>query len=419
MFDHFRGKTLRCGKAVDKPSANADPMAFEHDKIPLSGSKKVAGREREFNVQLEATSDGEASEESSSSDLDSEVKDAYNDFEVDNLELEDLEMSQLDGPSDSRRRVRRAPIQRKRTRNASPQVAKRARKSKSGAALAHSSSAPGKPPTRQTSKRILKTSSGAKVTKVTTTGQQVKPRKFEISTDVYCIPPKQWEAIGKQMQKSSRGWPSAFRDAIKSIFDSCHSFKSAEWKRWCHSLAPIYLLNRIPEKHYVALRRLTEAMALATMSEIALEDIPKIRRAIIDFIKHYEEEYYQYSYRRICVWKPVFHQLLHVIQFLIWVGPMIHYWQWFAERYFGFLVDMVSMPFTSICVVLLILYRFIQGQIPIEMCRCKGSCLKCETISGTPCAGHQSSPWKMMNMAWMTVCQTKRKMWMTSSGHSA
>jgi hypothetical protein len=33
-------------------------------------------------------------------------------------------------------------------------------------------------------------------------------------------------------------------------------------------------------------------MALATMSEIALEDIPKIRRAIIDFIKHYEEEYY-------------------------------------------------------------------------------------------------------------------------------
>ncbi|RPA70793.1 hypothetical protein BJ508DRAFT_194227, partial [Ascobolus immersus RN42] len=60
--------------------------------------------------------------------------------------------------------------------------------------------------------------------------------------------------------------------------------------------------------------------------------VDRIEVLIEEFIDYFEEKLYKYDTKRIYLWRPVVHQLLHIVYFIRLFGPMYLYSQWTIER---------------------------------------------------------------------------------------
>ena len=117
----------------------------------------------------------------------------------------------------------------------------------------------------------------------------------------------------------------------------CHEFKAAKWRNFGLLIAPIVLHDEdiMPETCYEAFCDLVEAIDSATL-DILIADIDStIRHPLIEFLRHYEEVYYQFRWDRLETCHSQIHLLAHVADFVKWCGPMNLYSQWSCEQLCG------------------------------------------------------------------------------------
>ena len=106
-------------------------------------------------------------------------------------------------------------------------------------------------------------------------------------------------------------------------------------------LSPIYLKRFLPPNLYEGYMHLVNAINLACDYSLSEEDTQRINSEMLSFIKHYEQEDYQYRYNRLSAMKPTMHQLAHIIHSIRWAGPPRIYWQFCMERTCGMLARSV------------------------------------------------------------------------------
>lgn len=159
--------------------------------------------------------------------------------------------------------------------------------------------------------------------------------KFYQSGDPYCLDPKVWDQIAKDMQTSSSTYPAQFGDQLSSITARCHQYKAHEWSQWGHTLSLIYLKGTLPEPFYTEYSKLIEGITQCAALELNNRHIDQIQNTMANFIEHYEEHYYQFKWSRLSAMRSTIHMLSHVADGIKWAGPMYVYSQWTMERFCG------------------------------------------------------------------------------------
>ncbi|RPB01833.1 hypothetical protein L873DRAFT_1658270, partial [Choiromyces venosus 120613-1] len=95
---------------------------------------------------------------------------------------------------------------------------------------------------------------------------------------------------------------------------------------------PIYLKDRLPKIDYDQFISLVTAIQISTDYTISISERDQAQIILSDFLKYYENHFYQKDWNRLSAMWPVFHYLTHVANTLTDCGPGWVYWQFLIER---------------------------------------------------------------------------------------
>ncbi|KZW01195.1 hypothetical protein EXIGLDRAFT_666478 [Exidia glandulosa HHB12029] len=159
----------------------------------------------------------------------------------------------------------------------------------------------------------------------------------------YRLTPLAWESIGSASKAAGDTIPSALGRRVPDLADE-RGYRTAEtWSVWTLYIAPGVLKGRFRRnKYYNHFMQLVRLLNLCIQLEISASDIAEIRRGFIDWVKKFEEFFYQYDPARISVCTSIIHYLLHVADSIEAQGPVWVYWAFVMERHCGRIVRAVN-----------------------------------------------------------------------------
>ncbi|KAI0758390.1 hypothetical protein BC629DRAFT_1659586, partial [Irpex lacteus] len=124
------------------------------------------------------------------------------------------------------------------------------------------------------------------------------------------------------------------------------------WSFWSLYLGPTLLARKFQNakyhRHFVDLIRL---LHVCLQYESTHEDVSQVRAGFSNWVKEFEEYYYQYSPARLSTCLLTIHALLHVADSIETIGPVWAYWAFPMERYCGRLQRCIKsrrFPFANI-----------------------------------------------------------------------
>ncbi|VDC05579.1 unnamed protein product [Peniophora sp. CBMAI 1063] len=155
-------------------------------------------------------------------------------------------------------------------------------------------------------------------------------------TGSYHIKKDVWDAIGAAAAASGSTIPGCFGARPPNFAAEKMSSTADTWSFWTLYLAPIQLDRQFKEKkyydHFVQLVRL---LHLCLQFEIKRSEVEEIRQGFIEWVKKYEEFYYQHNPDRVSACPLTVHALLHIADMILIAGPVWVYWAFAMERYCG------------------------------------------------------------------------------------
>jgi hypothetical protein len=108
--------------------------------------------------------------------------------------------------------------------------------------------------------------------------------------DKYTIPKKDLKEMSGEMGKAREGFPSSFGRVPRDVLR--YKFQASEWMNWITIFLPIFLNDQLPEKYYSELISFGRAVKLMRQWDLTNHEIDTIKRLTIQFVEHYEQEYY-------------------------------------------------------------------------------------------------------------------------------
>ncbi|KAI5778953.1 hypothetical protein EDC01DRAFT_622114, partial [Geopyxis carbonaria] len=156
--------------------------------------------------------------------------------------------------------------------------------------------------------------------------------KFLSTNDPWNIKPPLWDTIGEAFVNSAYTFPAVFGEPLRNFKRHCHELKAAEWKTVAKIAAPIFLQSLLPAEDYSAYITLVKAVMILEQLTLTSSDIAEAETKLSAFSVYYETRMYQRQWKNLRFCLPVFHQMLHCIDAIKWIGPMHIYTQWVMER---------------------------------------------------------------------------------------
>ncbi|KAJ7256046.1 hypothetical protein C8J57DRAFT_1075207 [Mycena rebaudengoi] len=145
-----------------------------------------------------------------------------------------------------------------------------------------------------------------------------------------------WEAIASRTHSASDTIPSAYGSRIPNIAKDRPNVSAEMWSFWTLYLGPVLLRHRFPNakyyKHFIQLVRL---LNICLQFEITDAEIEEVRIGFINWVKTYEDLYYQHNVSRMSTCPLTIHALLHIAPGIKFIGPVWCYWAFPMERYCG------------------------------------------------------------------------------------
>ncbi|KAJ7780645.1 hypothetical protein DFH07DRAFT_729285 [Mycena maculata] len=145
-----------------------------------------------------------------------------------------------------------------------------------------------------------------------------------------------WEAIASRTSAAGDTIPSAYGSRVPNIAKDRPNVSAEMWSFWALYLGPVLLRCKFNNaKYYHHFIDLVRLLNLCLQFEISDEEIEQIRTGFIDWVRQYEEMYFQFDVERLSACPLTIHALLHIAPGIKFSGPVWCYWAFPMERYCG------------------------------------------------------------------------------------
>ncbi|KAJ7450205.1 hypothetical protein FB451DRAFT_1146475 [Mycena latifolia] len=136
-----------------------------------------------------------------------------------------------------------------------------------------------------------------------------KFKALDTGIEDYEISPKVWETIWQETADAIQHIPADF---VRVLGNGPTYFTAESWCFWIVYLAPILLEGRFSNpKYHAHLCQYSDIVKRAIGFEITYDEIDELQENIIDWVKKYEEYYYQYDEERLSACPLTVHVLQH------------------------------------------------------------------------------------------------------------
>ena len=145
-----------------------------------------------------------------------------------------------------------------------------------------------------------------------------------------------WQAHGKTVALATPFLPSSFGRAPRNIAEKINSgYKAWEFQIYLLGLGPALLRHILPQKYWVNFCKYVSGVRLLQQWVISPADLRQGHRMLCEFVKEYEELYYQRRKDRIHFVRQSIHLLTHIASETVRAGPPACYAQWTIETAIG------------------------------------------------------------------------------------
>ncbi len=121
-------------------------------------------------------------------------------------------------------------------------------------------------------------------------------------------------------------------------------YKAWEFLTYLFGLGPGLLHGVLPDKYWKNYCKLVAGMRIVHQRSISQEQLIKSHHLLVEFVKEFEELYYQRKESRLHFCRQSIHALLHLAPEIVRLGPGVCYTQWPMERTIGTLVEEIRQP---------------------------------------------------------------------------
>ncbi|KAG9076255.1 hypothetical protein FS749_011990 [Ceratobasidium sp. UAMH 11750] len=158
----------------------------------------------------------------------------------------------------------------------------------------------------------------------------------------YQLAPDDWKTIGRLTAQATKTIPSAFVSTIPNVATDLKLFKAEVSAFWIQYLAPILLLNRLPEPYYSHMLLIREIIMRSLQLKITRAEVDELEEMINRWVAEYEQYYYQYASYRLPACPLTIHALLHIPHYIRMTGPPWTSWAFVMERFCGHILPAVK-----------------------------------------------------------------------------
>ncbi len=154
-----------------------------------------------------------------------------------------------------------------------------------------------------------------------------------------------WQHHGELVVAAAPYLPGSFDRAPRNPAEKVSSnYKAQEFLVYIFGLCPGLLYNVLPEKYWINFCKLTVAIRILHQRSITSAQVKKAYTLVLQFVKEFEELYYQRKTERIHFCRQCLHGLVHLAPEVIRIGPDGYRSQWTMERSIGILVQQIKQP---------------------------------------------------------------------------
>ena len=154
-----------------------------------------------------------------------------------------------------------------------------------------------------------------------------------------------WEQHGKTIGDMAPFIPGSFDIAPRNPAERISSgYKAWEFLIYVFVLGPGALYNILPDRYFRNFCKLIAGLRILHQRKIPLQEMLQAHQLVKDFVRDFEELYYQRKVTRIHFCRPSIHGLLHLALETYRLGPCCYYTQWTMERTLGNLTEEIKQP---------------------------------------------------------------------------
>jgi len=147
---------------------------------------------------------------------------------------------------------------------------------------------------------------------------------------------KVWEAHGKMIAAATPYIPSSFDRAPRNPAEKINSgYKAWEFLLYLFGLGPALLRNILPETYWRNYCKLVRGIHLLQQRQISPAQLQEGTTMLSEFVREFEELYYQRRPDRIHFIRQSIHLLTHIGPETVRAGPVACYAQWTMETAIG------------------------------------------------------------------------------------
>ncbi|KLO17330.1 hypothetical protein SCHPADRAFT_868387 [Schizopora paradoxa] len=154
-----------------------------------------------------------------------------------------------------------------------------------------------------------------------------------------------WKYHGEHVASSAPYLPGSFDKAPRNPAEKVSSnYKAQEYLTYIYGLCPGLLYGILPEVYWKCFCKLVVAIRILHQRSISRAQVRKAYTLIMEFIKEFEELFYQRKVERIHFCRQCIHGLVHLAPEVVRIGPDGYRSQFPMERTIGILGQMIKQP---------------------------------------------------------------------------
>ncbi|KAG8748748.1 hypothetical protein FRC12_013808 [Ceratobasidium sp. 428] len=167
-------------------------------------------------------------------------------------------------------------------------------------------------------------------------------KKLDQGTGNYQLSKEVWKEIGVLTKQATCTIPAAFVGTLPDIAEDQVLFKAEGYSFWVQYIAPILLLDRLPQPYYEHFLLMRDIIILCVQLNITTAQLDELERMTHRWVIQYEEYYYQHNRDRLSTCPLTIHALLHLAYYIRMTGPLCHSWSFIMERFCGYMLPAVQ-----------------------------------------------------------------------------
>jgi hypothetical protein len=154
-----------------------------------------------------------------------------------------------------------------------------------------------------------------------------------------------WKEHGKRVAAATTYLPSSFDRPPRNPAEKISSgYKAWEYLTYVYGYGPGFFYHILPHKYWASFCKLVRGIRLLHQNSISPAQLVEGHNLLVEFVKEFEDLYYQQKESRLHFCRQSLHALLHVGPEVTRIGPGTCSSQWCMERTIGILGAELRQP---------------------------------------------------------------------------